>query len=157
MNYKEINKELKKLLPKSFINSAKDDLDELDGMTFPRGFKGLYDETSPKENIVIGKFVFLKLEDLIDLNVWDNEGSKLYEEGFSIVGLNDNEDFVCLNTPEKNKAGFNDVLLANRETKIITGNRKMLRNKMKFLSESFEEFLSKELKFFKKKNIKQAV
>jgi hypothetical protein len=151
MNYFEIKKEIKAIFADHFEKADQESLEELENMTLPKGFRQLYQDINPTEELKIGKFVFLPLHRLIDLNIWDAPSNKLYELGFAVVGLTDDNQYYCLNTQEKNSAGKYDVLLLDPSKKFSDNNRKQCRTAMKFLGNSLESLLTKELTFCKKK------
>lgn len=150
MSITEILKELLTLFPDQFEDTDDKELKEFSKMTFPKSFMGLYQKSSPVDSVQIGRFKLLRLQDLINENIWDAPGEDLYEKGFPIIGSDSDGNFFCLNMTEKNKAGENDILLADSEEDYSALSPKEIRKNLKYIHNILGEFLAKELEFCKK-------
>ena len=156
MTLAEINNELVKMFPDQFEDLEANELKELKNMQFPEGFSQLYHGKTPIDVIAIGHFNFMRLQDLINENIWDSPGEDLYELGFTIVGTSADDQFYCVNMNQKNKGNANDVLLVDPDEDYAGLTAKEARQKMKMLSGSFADFLSREFEFLKKASKKKS-
>ena len=156
MTLEEINKELVKMFPDQFEDLDANELKELKKMQFPEGFAKLYQGKTPIDKITIGYFNFLRLQDLINENIWDAPGENLYELGFTIVGTSPDDQFYCVNMAQVNRANTNEVLLVDPDEEYAGLTAKEARQKMKLLNSSFEAFLSREFEFLKKAGKKKS-
>lgn len=155
MTLAEISRELAALLPEEFADSDQAEVKELLKMQFPKDFARLYQEKNPVEGIEVGRFNFLRLQDLINENIWDSPGDTLYELGYPVVGTSPDGCFYCLNMNEKNKNQENDVLLVSPDEEYAGLTAKEARKSMKYLHDNFAAFLAKEFEFLKKTRSKK--
>ncbi len=154
MSINEILKEINGLFPDQFEETDEKELKEFKKMAFPKAFLNIYDNFSPVDSVQFGRFKFLRLQDLINENIWDAPGEDLYEKGFPIIGSDVDGNFFCLNMTEKNKSGENDILLADAEEDYSTLTPKEIRKHLKYIHNNLLEFFAKELEFCKK-NLKK--
>lgn len=150
MTLAELMQELCRMMPDQFEESEVNEVKELKKMTFPKNFIYLYNEKTPIDKISIGRFNLMRLQDLINENIWDSPGDDLYELGYPIIGTDPDGLAYCLNMTERNKTNDNDVLLVDLEEDYAGISAKDARKKMKYLNGSFEGFLNKEFEFLKK-------
>lgn len=150
MTLTEIINELYKLQSDRFEDSENNELIELKKMTLPKAFVNLYKDKTPIDSIVIGRFNLLRLQDLINENIWDSPGDELYDLGFPIIGTDPDGMAYCLNMNEKNKLNDHDLLLVDLDEEYAEKSAREARKGMKFINGSLEVFLNKEFEFLKK-------
>jgi len=150
MSITEILKQLYTMFPDQFEDTDDKELKEFNKMSFPKGFLSFYSQMTPVDSVQIGRFKLLRLQDLINENIWDAPGEDLYEKGFPIIGADGDGNYFCLNMTEKNKAGEHDILLADAEEDYSELSAKEIRKNLKYIHNILGEFLAKELEFLKK-------
>lgn len=150
MKLTDMMAEIVKLVPDLFEETEKNEFDELKKLGLPREFADMYKVRSPIYQVEIGRFVLLRLHDLINENIWDSPGEDLFNKGFVVIGMSQDGNYFCLDLNKTNKLGFNDVLLADISKDMASIPENDMRKNLVHVHANFAKFLEKELKFMKK-------
>lgn len=150
MKLADMMAEIVKLVPDLFEETDKKEFDELKKLGLPREFADMYKAMSPINRVEVGRFVLLRLHDLINENIWDSPGEDLFARGFAVIGLSQDGNYFCLDLNKTNKLGFNDVVLADVSKDMSSIPENEMRKNLVHIHANFAGFLEKELKFMRK-------
>jgi hypothetical protein len=146
----DIQEELEKLFPRTFLDTEKVQFQELKSMDFPKDLLAVYAKRNPNRILEFGRFRYFPIDELIDENIWSSPGETLYQLGFSIIGATSDDELLCLNMNDKNSLGQRDVLAFPRDFACEPDDHKSARKHMKFVSNSLIELMARELAFHRK-------